>query len=212
MIFLVFWKACHKQQIYKTFKRVISEHIQGTNDMKVIHILVPIIKILILVIGMLSIMEVSVANDSVHSNKSNKTTILLIRHAERDNFFNITDEGRKRADALIASVADMGILAIYSPDLSRNLETVKPLANYLEIEITLIPRINKASLDEILGRILTPNKGKVVLLVGNGSGNLTLLHQRLGGQGDGPYQYGQLNIYCIYEDGSVSVTKSKFGI
>lgn len=181
--------------------------------MKLIHIFVPIIKYLILVIGLLSISEVSVADDLVRSSKSNKaTTIILIRHAERDNFFNITDEGRKRAAALIDSVADMGISEIYSPDLSRNLETVKPLANFLEIEITIIPRINKASIDEILGRILTPNKGKVVLLVGNGSGNLTLLHQRLGGQGDGPYQYGQLNIYCLYEDGSVSVTKSKFGI
>lgn len=179
--------------------------------MKMINILVPIIKSLIIVVGLLSIMEVSVANDSVHSNKINKITIILIRHAERDNFFNITDEGRKRAVALIDSVADMGISAIYSPDLSRNIETVQPLANFLEIEITLIPRINKASIDEIFSIILTPNKGKVVLLVGNGSGNLTLLHQRLGGQGDGPYQYGQLNIYRIYDDGSVSVTKSKFG-
>ena len=181
--------------------------------MKVIRFSFAIINSLILVIGLLTIIEVSVANDAVHSCKNNTaTTVILIRHAERDNFFNITDEGRNRANALVDSAADMGISAIYSPDLSRNLETVKPLANYLEIEITLIPRINKASLDEILGRILTPNKGKVFLLVGNGSGNLTLLHQRLGGQGDGPYQYGQLNIYCIYEDGSASVTKSKFGI
>ena len=162
---------------------------------------------------MLTIIEVSVANDAVHSCKNNKaTTVILIRHAERDNFFNITDKGRNRANALVDSVADIGISAIYSPDLSRNLETVKPLATFLKIEITLIPRIKKESVDEILTTILTTNKGKVVLLVGNGSGNLKLLHQRLGGQGDGPYQYGQLNIYCIYDDGSVSVTKSKFGI
>ena len=180
--------------------------------MKVIRIFFSIMNSLILVIGLISIIEVSVANDAVHSYKKNKTTtVILIRHAERDNFFNITDEGRKRAKALVDSVADMGISAIYSPELSRNLETVKPLANYLEIEITLIPRIKKASVDEILSTILTPNKGRVVLLVGNGSGNLTLLHQRLGGQGDGPYQYGQLNIYSIYDDGSVTVTKSKFG-
>ena len=179
--------------------------------MKVKRILVSIIFCLILAIGLLSIIGVSVANDAVYSKKNCNRTVILIRHAERDNFFNITDEGRERADALIDSVADMGISAIYSPDLSRNIDTVKPLANFLEIEITLIPRINKASIDEILSIILTFNKGKVVLLVGNGSGNLTLLHQRLGGQGDGPYQYGRLNIYCIDDDGSVSVTKSKFG-
>ena len=176
-------------------------------------ILVPVIKSLILAMGLFSITAVSGASDSIHSKESDKTTtIILIRHAERDNFFNITDEGRKRAEALVDRVADMGISAIYSPDLSRNVETVKPLAAFLEIEITLIPRINKASIDEIMRIVLTPNKGKVVLLVGNGSGNLRLLHQRLGGQGDGPYQYGQLNIYCIYDDGSVSVARSKFGV
>jgi len=181
--------------------------------MKVIRFSFAIINSLILVIGLLTIIEFSVANDAVHSCKKNKTTtVILIRHAERDNFFEITDKGRNRASALVDSVADMGISAIYSPDLSRNLETVKPLATFLEIEITLIPRIKKESVDEILTTILTPNKGKVVLLVGNGSGNLKLLHQRLGGQGDGPYQYGQLNKYCIHDDGSVSVTKSKFGI
>ncbi len=165
----------------------------------------------ILAIGMLSIIGVSVANDAVHDSKDCMRTVVLIRHAERDNFFNITDEGRERAYALIDSVADMDVSAIYSPDLSRNIETVKPLADFLEIEITLIPRINKASIDGVLSIIQTLTESKVVLVVGNGSGNLTLLHQRLGGQGDGPYQYGQLNIYCIYDDGSVSITKSKYG-
>ena len=130
---------------------------------------------------------------------------------KRDNFFNITDEGRKRANALVDTVADMGISAIYSPDLSRNLDTVKPLANYLKIEITLIPRINKTSADAIISEILNNNKGNVVLLVGNGSGNLRILHQRLGGKGDGPHQYGDLYIYKLSDDGTVRVTKSKYG-
>lgn len=144
-------------------------------------------------------------------SKPETTTVILIRHAERDNFFNITDEGRKRANALVDTVADMGISSIYSPDQSRNLDTVKPLANYLKIAITLIPRINKTSADAIICEILNNNRGNVVLLVGNGSGNLRFLHQRLGGKGDGPHQYGELYIYSISDDGSVRVTKSKFG-
>lgn len=168
---------------------------------------------LILIAVMLVIHHPSIGHASNHyKNAKTTTTVILIRHAERDNFFNITDEGRKRAIALVYTVEDMGISAIYSPDLSRNLDTVTPLANHLKIDITLIPRINRSSVDDIISEILTNNKGNVVLLVGNGSGNLRILHQRLGGgKGDGPYQYGELYIYNISEDGMVRVTKSKFG-
>jgi len=166
----------------------------------------------ILIAVLLIVHHTSIGHASSHyKNAKTTTTVILIRHAERDNFFNITDEGRKHANALVESLADMGISAIYSPDLSRNLDTVKPLADYLKIEITLIPRINKTSADAIISEILNNNKGNVVLLVGNGSGNLRIMHQRLGGKGDGPYQYGELYIYSISDDGSVRVTKSKFG-
>ena len=63
------------------------------------------------------------------SKPETATTVILIRHAERDNFFNLTDLGRKHAAALADAVGDMGIAAIYSPNLERCLDTVKPLAN-----------------------------------------------------------------------------------
>ena len=45
-------------------------------------------------------------------SKSDKTTtVVLIRHAERDNFFKITDQGRRRAKALVDAMKDMGITA-----------------------------------------------------------------------------------------------------
>ena len=78
------------------------------------------------------------------------TTVILIRHAERDNFFNITAQGRERANALIDTVSDMGITAIYSPDLERNLDSVRPLARHLGIGITLAPRITKPTIDKIV--------------------------------------------------------------
>ena len=82
------------------------------------------------------------------------TTVILIRHAERDNFFNITAQGLERAKALIDTVSDMGITAIYSPDLERNLDTVRPLARHLGIDITLTPRIAKPTIDKIVREIL----------------------------------------------------------
>ena len=139
------------------------------------------------------------------------TTVILIRHAERDNFFILTDKGHERAKALIGATGNMGISAIYSPDLARDLDTVRPLANHLGIKIALVPRISAAVVDKMVSDILTRHPGGVVLLVGNGSGNLRLLHHRLGGTGEGPYQYGDLFIYTIPEQGPVKVLKSRYG-
>ncbi|UCD82830.1 MAG: histidine phosphatase family protein [Desulfobacterales bacterium] len=139
------------------------------------------------------------------------TTVILIRHAERDNFFVLTAQGRERAKALVDAVEDMGITAIYSPDLERDLDTVKPLAAHLGIGITLTPRISKSTIDQIVTDILTEHAGEVVLLVANGSGSLRSLHQRLGGTGEGPYPYGDLYIYTIPAEGPVKVIKSRYG-
>ena len=139
------------------------------------------------------------------------TTVILIRHVERDNFFIVTSQGHKRARALVDAVGDMGITAIYSPDLQRNLDTVNPLAKHLGIEITLIPRFTSSTIDKLIGEILIKHRGEVILLVGNGAGNLRTLHQRLGGSGEGPYSYGDLFIYTIRNIGPVKVTKSRYG-
>jgi len=155
--------------------------------------------------------SVGCTGTKVQSTPETTTTVILIRHAERDNFFTITAQGRRRAKALVDAVKEMGITAIYSPDLDRNLETVTPLANHLGIDITLTPRINKQMVDKIVGEIQTKHPGEVVLLVGNGSGNLRALHHRLGGEGDGPYQYGDLYIYAIPNQGPVKVNKSRYG-
>jgi hypothetical protein len=147
-----------------------------------------------------------------HSKSGTTTTVILIRHAERDNFFNLTTQGHKRAKALVDAVSNMAITAIYSPNLERNLDTVTPLANHLGIDITLTPRISKSIVDKIVSDILTRHTGKVVLLVGNGSGTLRSLHHRLGGTGEGPYPYGELYIYTIPDQGPVKVIKSRYGL
>ena len=139
------------------------------------------------------------------------TTIILIRHAERDNFFILTTQGHVRAKALVDAVADMGIAAIYSPNLERNLDTVKPLSKHSGIDISLIPRISKKTVDEIVNQILAKHAGEAVLIVGNGSSHLRALHHRLGGTGEGPYRYGELFIYDIPDQGPDKVIKSRFG-
>jgi len=169
-------------------------------------------RILILVIIFLILgFSVGYTGSKVQSKAGTTTTFILIRHAERDNFFILTAQGHKRAKALVDAAKDMGITAIYSPNLERDLDTVKPLANHLGIDITLTPRFSKPIVEKIIPEILTNHMGEVILLVGNGSGNLRALHHQLGGTGDGPYQYGDLFIYTIPDHGPAKITKSRYG-
>jgi hypothetical protein len=167
--------------------------------------------IILSIILLLSGYSVGCIGSIADTHSGTTTTVILIRHAERDNFFILTDKGHERAKALIDAVRNMGIQAIYSPDLVRDLDTVGPLANYLDIDVTLTPRITKPVVDKIISEILAKHVGEVVLMVGNGSGNLRTLHHRLGGTGEGPHAYGDLFIYRISNQGSVKVIKSKFG-
>lgn len=153
----------------------------------------------------------SCAGTEKYSKPQTVTTVILIRHVERDNFFIVTPAGHERAKALIEAVSDLNITAIYSPDLERNLDTVRPLADHLKIDITLIPRFNEKTIDTIVSDILSKHGGKTVLIVGNGSGNLRALHQKLGGKGEGPYQYGEMFVYTISNRGPIEVKKSRYG-
>ncbi|MCP4630826.1 MAG: histidine phosphatase family protein [bacterium] len=108
------------------------------------------------IIILLLVCSVGSIRSEANSNSSKTTTIILIRHAERDNFFILTGDGHKRAKALVDAVGDMGIEAIYSPDLERNLDTVKPLASHLRLDVTLTPRIQGAVIDQIVKDILLP--------------------------------------------------------
>jgi hypothetical protein len=147
----------------------------------------------------------------VHSKPGTTTTVILIRHADRDEEYHLTDKGRARAEALVDAVGDMGITAIYSPDLERNIDTVKPLANHLGIEITLKPKTSMPKAHAIASEMVTKHAGSTVLWVGNVSGNLQAIYYRLGGKGRGPLEYGDLYILTVADEGPTQVVKLRFG-
>ena len=53
----------------------------------------------------------------------------------------------------------MGITAIYSPDLGRNLDTVKPLSEQTNVPITIIQNMSMFTVDEIADEILSKHAG-----------------------------------------------------
>jgi hypothetical protein len=147
----------------------------------------------------------------VNSKPGTTTTVILTRHADRDaNDEDLNAKERERAKALVDAVSGMGVTAIYSPDVPRNLDTVQPLANHLGIEITRTS-FSFLSSSSIVREILDKHAGGVVLWVGNASGNLQRMYYLLGGTGTGPVEYGDLHIVTIPDKGPVRVVKKRYG-
>jgi hypothetical protein len=142
-----------------------------------------------------------------HSKLGTTTTIILTRHSDRDPLAeDLNDKGRLRAEALVEAVGEMNITAIYSPDRKRNLETAKPLAKHLGIEVQILG----SSKNEVTTAILTRNPGEVVIWIGN-SGNLKEIYSHLGGEGAPPINYGDLYIVEVKDSGDPVVTKKRYG-
>jgi hypothetical protein len=148
----------------------------------------------------------------VHSKPGTTTTVILTRHADRDEgAAELNATGIERAKALVEAVSHLGVTAIYSPDVERNLATVRPLARRLGIEITLTPAVSVWAAGSIVDEILDKHAGGVVVWVGNVSGNLQAMYHRLGGTGSSPVEYGDLRILTIPDKGPVTVVKTRYG-
>ena len=148
----------------------------------------------------------------VRTDATIETRIIMVRHAERTTITKVlTEKGRARARDLVQAVADMNITAIYSPDLERNLDTVKPLAQHLGIEITVTPEQSFPVVDQIVDDMLVKHSGETILWVGNVD-NLRKMYWRLDGDGEGPIEYGDLFIMTIPVKGPVNIVKTHFGM
>lgn len=68
-------------------------------------------------------------------------TIYLIRHAEKVNDGSkdpvLTEQGQSRADGIAALLSTAGITHVFATDYQRTQLTAKPLADYLDLAITL---------------------------------------------------------------------------
>ncbi len=165
-----------------------------------------------LVAGALPVVLAGCAADRVQSRPGTTTTVILTRHGDTDpGVGQLNATGRERARALVDAVGAMRVTAIYSPNLERNLDTVKPLASRLGIEITRTGAVSVFAADAIAREILDKHAGGVVVWVGNASGNLQAIYRRLGGSGMGPVEYGDLHVLTIPDQGPVSVVKTRYG-
>lgn len=148
----------------------------------------------------------------VRSRPGTTTTVILTRHADREpDNPRLNATGDKRAQALVEAVKGMDVTAIYSPNVERNLDTVRPLARALGIEITVTPESSLLFAESIVDEMLSRHAGGVIVWVGNVTGNLMAVYHFLGGTGEGPSAYGELVILTITDNAPVKIDRRRYG-
>jgi len=156
---------------------------------------------------------------NTQSQPGTKTTVVLLRHGGRDPNAEGSDpplslQGRKRAALLPATLGNMGVTAIYCPNLQRNIETAKPLAEHLGLKINIISNrrlLNAAKLArELLDEFIVKHPNGVVVWIGNRR-NLEELYKLVDGTGDPPTKYGVIYIVTIPDIAPSRIKKMTYG-
>jgi len=156
---------------------------------------------------------------NIQSAPGTKTTIVLLRHGGRDPSVDrtnppLTGRGRKRAAALPSVIDDLGVTAIYCPNLRRNLETAQPLADHLGLKINIISNRRlfdpKKLASELLDEFINKHADGVVVWVGNFR-NLEEIYKLVDGTGDPPTRYGLICIVTIPDIGPPRIKKITYG-
>jgi hypothetical protein len=148
------------------------------------------------------------------SQPGTTTTIIMVRHAERDPGYDppLNAEGMARAQKLADVLGQNGVTAIYATDYERNRQTAAPLATKLGLTVGLIAVTELTNTQALASNLATEFLGKhaggVVLLVGNvGSptfgtrGVLEDMYRLFGGTGDAPNRYQDMTIIVVPESG-----------
>ena len=156
---------------------------------------------------------------NIQSEPGTKTTIVLLRHGGRDPNVDEADppltwRGRKRAAVLPEALDNIGVTAIYCPNLRRNTETAKPLADQLGLTINTISKRRlfdpKKLARELLDEFINKHADGVVVWIGNRR-NLEELYKLVDGTGDPPTEYGRICIVTIPDIGSPRIKKISYG-
>ena len=140
------------------------------------------------------------------------TTIYAVRHAEKDEGQDppLTTRGNLRAQALAEMLGDDDIAAVFATEYLRTKQTVEPLARALGTEVEESPAGRPG---ELAKRILTEFTGMAVVAAAH-SNTLPRLLTSLGVSEVielADYEYGDLFVVVVAEDGSVELTKHRFG-
>jgi broad specificity phosphatase PhoE len=113
------------------------------------------------------------------------TTVYLVRHGEKTTFAprdpdpDISDQGKRRADALAKRLKDAGVTAIIVSQFKRTGQTAAPLAKALGLTPEMITAGQTGGADSVAAAIMR-HHGEKILVVGH-TNTIPLIIAALGG-------------------------------
>lgn len=166
---------------------------------------------------LLCLLPLSFLLSSVSLAADDTTTVILVRHAEKDrssphdNDPRLTDEGHARAAELVHVLSDAGVDVMYSTPYRRTRDTARPLAKHLGLDLKKAPVGNHA--EGMARRIRDRHAGQTVLV--SGHSNTTPEVARALGIESVPiiedHVFDELWVITIGSEGKASMTRLKYG-
>lgn len=144
------------------------------------------------------------------------TTVILVRHAEKkivppeNKDPDLSMAGEVRAQELVRMFGDSGIKAIYATQYKRTQQTVKPLADKLNIAVATV---DAKKTSDVVKQIRSQNAGHTVFIVGHNN-TVPEIIAALGGP-QLPIipetEFDNLYILTVPSSGPAKLLKLKFG-
>ena len=144
------------------------------------------------------------------------TTVYVVRHAEKQSAEiggrdpSLTDQGRRRAEALAAMLGDDDVNAVFATEYKRTQQTVEPLAAALGVPV----RESAAAQPEALAdQILDEFAGATVVVAAH-SNTVPLILAALGVEEEiviDESEYGDLFVVVVEDGEVIDFTRHRFG-
>lgn len=147
------------------------------------------------------------------------TTIIFVRHAEKAETGGddppLSEAGQRRVEELTRQLLDIDVLAgidaVYSTQYQRTQQTVRPVADELDLPINTY---DAGDTEEFLEEILREHKGEIILVAGH-SNTVPAMIRDIGGHQNVPDiaedEYDNIYILAIPWFGKTKTIRMRFG-
>lgn len=170
-------------------------------------------KVLIAIFLLISAQNITKAQKA--ADFGNKTKIYLVRHAEKQSGNDpvLTENGNKRAGALLQALKNKGITHIYVTQFKRTQMTGDSL--HIQLGIDTVQYKADTTGEDVLNKILSHNDaGKTILIIGH-SNTIPKIIRQLGAADFEPVNIPDAefdNLYLMtFKKKKVTVKKMKYG-
>jgi broad specificity phosphatase PhoE len=161
-------------------------------------------------------LAVSAFSNKVIAADQSAVTLILVRHAEKkivppeNKDPDLGPEGLARAEELARMFGNSGITAIYATQYKRTQQTVKPLAEKLNLPVT---QVEAKATSELVKQIRARPAGQVIFIAGHNN-TVPEIIAELGGPRFPiipETEYDNLYVLTVNADGSARLLKMKYG-